>query len=190
MKDGELLLLDAGCDFHGYSSDITRTWPIGGKYSPHQKILYEIVLDVQRRLINLASEHQENKISIDGLYNNMLSFLREHLVAEGLIPSDFTTEAQLAKCREFCPHHISHYLGMDVHDTTLVSRSNPLLTNMVITVEPGIYIPETNTDVPEEFRGIGIRIEDDVLISKHGCEVLTQQCPRDVQELENLCQKL
>ena len=88
---------------------------------------------------------------------------------------------------QFCPHHVSHYLGMDVHDTPLIPRSLRLMPGMVCTVEPGIYIPQNRTDVPEEFRGIGIRVEDDILITNDNkVEVLTAACTKEVEELENL----
>ena len=131
----------------------------------------------------------------------MLTFLGENLLDLGIItPEVAKDEAKLhAACNEFCPHHVSHYLGMDVHDTALISRNIPLPENSVITMEPGIYIPRhppANSKylslVPEYFRGLGARIEDDILITKDtlsnqlSCEILSKDCPKSVKDIEEL----
>ena len=182
----DLILMDAGCELHGYSSDVTRTWPVSGKFSPWQKIIYEIVLDVQQRLIAKIESRSAN-LTVDGLYNSMQVMLGEQLMKEGIISETINPGLVTCKANEFCPHHVAHYLGMDVHDTALIPRSIPVQAGMVITIEPGLYLPQKNPDVPKEFRGIGVRIEDDVLITEKGCEVLTEACPRTVQDIEELC---
>ncbi|XP_018594029.1 xaa-Pro aminopeptidase 3 isoform X2 [Scleropages formosus] len=137
IKDGELVLLDGGCEYFGYVSDITRTWPVNGKFSPAQAELYEAVLEAARR---------------------------------------------------YCPHHVGHYLGMDVHDTSELSRSLPLQPGMVITIEPGLYISENDKGCPERFRGLGIRIEDDVVIQKEGGPlILSADTPKTIPEIERVC---
>ncbi|XP_020627393.1 probable Xaa-Pro aminopeptidase 3 [Orbicella faveolata] len=116
----------------------------------------------------------------------MLLLLGEELIRIDFLPKNLT-ESQLKKAAgEFCPHSVGHYLGMDTHDTHLVSKGLGLHPGMVITVEPGIYISENNKNVPERYRGIGIRIEDDVLITENGPDVLTAECPKEVEDIERL----
>ena len=187
--------MDAGCEYHGYASDITRTWPAGGNFSDPQQCVYEAVLDTQQRLI---SSIVPGVTTIDGLYRDMQvitcqsgraiiffvqNILGKNLQSIGLI--DPKEEKYMsARTHEFCPHHVSHYLGMDVHDCGKASKKQPLLPGMVITVEPGCYIPAGKSTVDVRFRGIGCRIEDDLLITEGGVEVMSEGCPRTVQELE------
>ena len=140
MNINDLILVDCGCDYGGYASDITRTWPISGKFETHQKLLYEAVLDIQLSLIEKLVNAAETE-SVDKLYRSMLNLLGEHLLDLGIITHEISRdEARLnAACSEFCPHHVSHYLGLDVHDTALISRNIPLEEGMIITMEPGIY---------------------------------------------------
>lgn len=185
-KPGDMILMDAGCEFGGYSSDITRTWPVSGEFNPHHRVLYEVVSTLQKDLIH-ALQKPKVGLSLDQLFETMCLLLGKYLQEVGLI-SKLLSGVSLAKeAYKFCPHHVSHYLGMDVHDTPLVSRSIKLMPGMICTVEPGIYISEDRTDVPKEFRGIGIRIEDDILIKENGeVENLTQACIKDKNELETL----
>lgn len=178
--------MDAGCELNGYSSDITRTWPNSGRFSSAQKVVYEIVLDVQQRLLDMIEENLDSRPSLDGLYLSMQKMLGKHLVNEGIISKELNETEIIGKVSELCPHHVGHYLGMDVHDTALISRATALQKGMVITVEPGLYIAEDNGDVPYEFRGIGVRIEDDVLITDTGCNILSFACPKTVADIENL----
>eukprot|EP00092_Neocalanus_flemingeri_P024502 GFUD01026570.1.p1 GENE.GFUD01026570.1~~GFUD01026570.1.p1 ORF type:complete len:491 (+),score=99.26 GFUD01026570.1:57-1529(+) len=182
VHPSELVLMDAGCEFHGYASDITRTWPAGGSFSDPQRCVYEAVLDTQQRLIRGIVP---GVTTINGLYNDMQDILGKNLQNIGLIdPND---EKYLsARTHEFCPHHVSHYLGMDVHDCGKASKKQPLLPGMVITVEPGCYIPASKGTVDRRFRGIGCRLEDDVLITENGVEVLSDGCPNTIEELEGL----
>ncbi|TMW47584.1 hypothetical protein DOY81_007329, partial [Sarcophaga bullata] len=126
--------------------------------------------------------------TLDQLFDTMCFKLGKYLQDIGLVPKNINDVVGLTRAGyQFCPHHVSHYLGMDVHDTPLIPRSLRLMPGMVCTVEPGIYIPQDRTDVPEEFRGIGIRIEDDILITNDNkVEVLTSACIKEVEELENL----
>lgn len=184
-RNGELVLMDAGCEYAGYTSDITRTWPVNGHFSTIQKVLYEVLLTVQKELINTLLT--EGGRTLDDLFDAMCMKLGKYLQEIGLIPKNLKTLDLAKVAYSFCPHHVSHYLGMDVHDTPLISRSIPLLPGMVCTVEPGIYIASDRMDVPTEFRGIGMRIEDDVLIqSSNSVEVLTQKCVKEIVDLENL----
>ncbi|KAJ6637107.1 Xaa-Pro aminopeptidase 3 [Pseudolycoriella hygida] len=195
----DLVLMDAGCEYGGYTSDITRTWPISGSFTQPQLVLYEIIHTVQKELISktknilkvskfiflksqmfLDTLLREGGFTLDSLFDTMClqlgSYLQEiGLIQKGLVGMDLAKAAY-----SYCPHHVSHYLGMDVHDTSTVSRSVHLQPGMVCTVEPGIYISRDRKDVPEEFRGIGIRIEDDVLVtSDNNIEVLTKACVKD-----------
>jgi len=181
VNDTDLLLIDAGCEYHGYASDITRTWPVGGRYSDAQQAIYEIVLDTQRKIIDSIVP---GTTTVDGLYGKMQAFLGRNLQEIGLI--DKNVEYLSAKTHEFCPHHVSHYLGMDVHDCGKVSKKTPLVPGMIITVEPGCYIPSNRITIPVQYRGIGCRIEDDILITNDGVEILSRHCPTDIDEIQNL----
>ncbi|GIY25204.1 xaa-Pro aminopeptidase 3 [Caerostris extrusa] len=184
IKDNEMVLMDAGCEFHGYVSDITRTWPVNGKFTDTQKELYEIILSIQEEMIQLFKA----KISLDDMLKIMCCKLGRKLQELGIIPKSVPQEKLAQAAFEMCPHHVSHYLGMDVHDTSLISRSNKLLPGMVVTVEPGIYL-SNDTKYPEKYRGLGIRLEDDILITNDGYEVLTSNCPKKVHEIEELFKK-
>ncbi|XP_041778925.1 xaa-Pro aminopeptidase 3 [Anopheles merus] len=182
---GELLLLDAGCEYHGYTSDITRTWPVEGRFSDPQRVLYEVLLQVQRELLGCLQ--QAGGETLDQLFDTMCSKIGKYLQEIKLIPESLSGLERSRAAYKFCPHHVSHYLGMDVHDTPLISRNIRLMPGMVCTVEPGIYISKHNFDVPVEFRGTGLRIEDDVLIKPDKqIEVLTKECAKDVAAIEGL----
>eukprot|EP00794_Sanderia_malayensis_P015543 gene15543-17128_t len=182
LRDGDLLLMDAGCEFNGYACDITRTWPVSGKFNKAQKELYEIVLRVQLKSIELC----RIGISLNEVHQEMLSNLGTELQNVGLIDKMLSAHLLKKEASKFCPHHVGHYLGMDIHDTPLVHRGLPLSPGMVITVEPGLYIPKDSYHLPSVYRGIGIRIEDDILISEKGPVVLSEACPKTVQDIERL----
>ncbi|XP_014477956.1 PREDICTED: probable Xaa-Pro aminopeptidase 3 [Dinoponera quadriceps] len=182
VQSGDLVLMDAGCEYHGYTSDITRTWPISGKFTPEQKVLYEVVLDLQKDLIEGLKEMP----SLDNTYHRMCTLLGEKLRDVGLIPRTITEDKVFAAACTYCPHHVSHYLGMDVHDTGKISRSIQIQPGMIITIEPGVYVSPNNPYAPPHFHGLGIRIEDDVLVTENGAEVLTKNCPKEVAEIQAL----
>lgn len=185
VRPNELVLMDAGCEYGGYSSDITRTWPISGEFSDPQRVLYEIVLDVQKDLIKTLLN--AGGVTLDELFDTMCVKLGKYLQVAGLISKDKSGYDLARAAYKFCPHHVSHYLGLDIHDTPLVSRSNPLIPGNVFTVEPGVYVPLDRTDVPEEFRGLGIRIEDDVFVTRDmKIEILTEKCVKETDELLEL----
>ncbi|XP_032674468.1 xaa-Pro aminopeptidase 3 isoform X2 [Odontomachus brunneus] len=182
IQSGDLVLMDAGCEYHGYSSDITRTWPINGKFTPEQKALYELVLDVQKDLI----KNLKNLPSLDNTFQRMCALLGKKLQDIGLIPSNFSEDKVLAAAYMYCPHHVSHYLGMDVHDNGKIPRNIQIQPGMIITIEPGVYVSPNNPYAPIHFHGLGIRIEDDILVTENGAEVLTKNCPKEVAEIEAL----
>ncbi|XP_034449004.1 xaa-Pro aminopeptidase 3 [Hippoglossus hippoglossus] len=184
IKDGEMVLLDGGCEYFGYVSDITRTWPVNGKFSAAQAELYEAVLEVQRSCLSLCSPG----VSLDHIYTTMLAVLGRQLRRLGIVKAS-TSDADVQKAaRRYCPHHVGHYLGMDVHDTSELSRSQPLQPGMAITIEPGLYISEDSDQAPERFRGLGIRIEDDVVIrDKGGPLILSSDAPKTIADVEQAC---
>jgi Xaa-Pro aminopeptidase len=178
-----LLLIDAGAEYGYMTGDITRTFPVGGKFSSSQRKLYETVLRVQKDLIafakpgvRMAEIHQR---SIDGLTAGMLEL--------GLLKG---TKKEVIEKREFLkyfPHGTGHWLGMDVHDAGLYMKngeSRKIEPGMCFTIEPGLYVPENDAQAPAEFRGLGIRIEDDVLVTQNGLDVMTSIAPKEVDELE------
>nr|XP_015800855.2 xaa-Pro aminopeptidase 3 isoform X1 [Nothobranchius furzeri]XP_015800856.2 xaa-Pro aminopeptidase 3 isoform X1 [Nothobranchius furzeri] len=184
IKDGEMVLLDGGCEYFGYVSDITRTWPVNGRFSPAQADLYQAVLEVQLSCLSLCSPG----ISLDHIYSTMLALLGRQLKRLGILKAGTSDADVLKAARRYCPHHVGHYLGMDVHDTPELSRSQPLQPGMVITIEPGIYIGEDNDQAPEQFRGLGIRIEDDIVIQDTGGPlILSSGAPKTIADIEKAC---
>ncbi|XP_018419428.1 PREDICTED: probable Xaa-Pro aminopeptidase 3 isoform X2 [Nanorana parkeri] len=183
IKDGEMVLLDGGCETSGYVSDVTRTWPVNGRFSAAQEELYEIVLQVQKSCLNLCV----SGTSLEDLYSHLLTELAKKLKDLGIVHSQCSNSQSLKAARRLCPHHVGHYLGMDVHDTPDVSRSLLLQPGMVITIEPGIYIPRTETEIPEKYRGLGIRIEDDVVITERSPIILSAECPKEIYEIQQVC---
>nr|XP_021153606.1 probable Xaa-Pro aminopeptidase 3 isoform X1 [Columba livia] len=183
IKDGELVLLDGGCESSCYVSDITRTWPVNGRFTKPQAELYQAVLDIQKSCLSLCSPG----VSLENIYSLMLSLIGQKLKELGVLKSSITDSHFFKAVRKYCPHHVGHYLGMDVHDTPDISRSLPLQPGMVITIEPGIYIPEDDMSAPERFRGIGVRIEDDVVITEDAPLILSANCPKEIYHIEQIC---
>ena len=190
LKDGDLLLIDAGCELESYASDITRTYPINGKFSPAQKDIYQIVLDAQKKAIGKVMPgnyfDDPHKIAVEVIVNGLIDL--KILKAS----RDEILEKELYK--EFFMHRTSHWLGLDVHDAgkyidgySKEGKPKPVKfqDSNVLTIEPGCYI-KPNTNVPEEFWGIGIRIEDDVLVTATGNRVLSADVPKEIEDLENI----
>lgn len=181
VAEGDLVLVDAGCEYHGYSSDITRTWPAAGSWSAAQLELYEALLAVQ---LQLVAGIRPGLSSVDSLYRDMQQLLARELGSLGLVDRDGPYLS--ARVHDLCPHHVSHYLGMDVHDCGRADKRRPLEAGMVITVEPGLYIPPASRqDRTARWRGLGARIEDDILITEDGAEVLSAACPKTVEDIKN-----
>ncbi|XP_029811609.1 xaa-Pro aminopeptidase 3 isoform X1 [Suricata suricatta] len=184
IKDGEMVLLDGGCESSCYVSDITRTWPVNGRFTAPQAELYEAVLEIQRDCLTLCSPGT----SLENIYSLMLTLIAQKLKELGIVKNIKENNAFKA-ARKYCPHHVGHYLGMDVHDTPDMPRSLPLRPGMVITVEPGIYIPEDDRDAPEKFRGLGVRIEDDVVVTQDSPLILSADCPKEMNDIEQICSR-
>ncbi|CAI5439765.1 unnamed protein product [Caenorhabditis angaria] len=179
---GDCVLVDAGCDLNGYVSDITRCFPISGHWSDAQKSLYEALLYVHEQLLSYA--HNLEKVKLSLLFRKMNELLAASFGELGLIKTRNHRE-MIEEAEKLCPHHVSHYLGMDVHDCATISRDIDLPPNVVFTIEPGVYVP-LNHPVAE-FRGIGYRIEDDVATAEGGgIELLTAGVPRGSLEIQQI----
>lgn len=189
MQDGELLLIDAGCAYDYYNADITRTFPVGGKFTAEQKALYEIVLEAQLQAIAQV----QPGYGWNQAHDTAVRVLVEGLIDLGLLQGDVETIIQEEQYKPFYMHRTGHWLGLDVHDAGIYQHGETwqqLQPGQVLTVEPGIYIAPTikpaegQPEVPERWHGIGIRIEDDVLVTETGHEVLTDAVPKAVAEVE------
>jgi Xaa-Pro aminopeptidase len=195
MQDGELVLIDAGCELDGYASDITRTFPVNGRFSPAQRRLYELVLAAQEAAFSAIKPGQPYSAFHDAALRVLVQGMLDlNLIAPGLYAD--VDEAIAAKAHvPFYMHGTGHWLGMDVHDVgayrDLAQADKPsrqLAPGMVLTVEPGIYV-RPDEGVPEEYWHIGIRIEDDVLVTDDGYRILTLSAPKSVEEIEALVGK-
>lgn len=186
LKDGDLLLIDAGGEYNYYTADITRTFPVGKKFTPTQAKVYDLVLLAQKEAIAVAKPGKR----FDDIHQRACEVLVEGLMDWGILKGATRDELiDQARHSKYYPHRTGHWLGIDVHDVGAYSRdgdSRQLEPGMILTVEPGLYFQPDETDYPEEFRGIGIRIEDDVLITAGGNEVLTQDVPKERSEIEAL----
>jgi len=180
VEDGDMVLMDAGCQYHGYTSDLTRCWPVNGRFDRYQKQAYEALLDVQVSLIEFCKQSPP----LDILFQRMCHLLGKNLQEIGFGTDSISCAQRSQMGYSFCPHHVSHYLGLDVHDTGRVTRNIPLRPGMVITIEPGVYVDLNQKNAPKEFHGLGLRIEDDILITETGVEVLTRHCPKSVSQIE------
>lgn len=183
-KDGDLVLMDAGCELHGYCSDVTRTWPVNGRFSKPQRQVYELVLDVHNKCIDMVKKSQQRVTSLEAIHILASRWIQEGLEKLGIIGKIDSSDSEIVG--SFFPHAIGHYLGLDVHDTHMLEKNLTLKPGMVITIEPGIYIPRNDASIPEAFRGIGIRIEDDILIEENGAVVLSDNVPKQADEIELL----
>ena len=185
IKNGDLVLIDAGCELDYYAADITRTFPANGKFSNEQKILYDICLDAQLAAIAVAKPGNHWNDPHEATVRIITQGLIDVGLLEGKLDELITSEAY----KEFYMHRAGHWLGMDVHDVgdyKVGGEWRLLEPGMVMTVEPGIYVAPDNEKVAKKWRGIGIRIEDDIVITKDGNEVLTKNVPKTVQEIEKL----
>ena len=183
LKDGDLLLIDAGAECENYASDITRTFPINGKFSPHQRQVYEVVLEAQLAAIETV---RPGRRWIEP-HEAAVKVLTQGLVRLGLLEGKVARLIKDEAYKKFFMHRTGHWLGMDVHDVgayRVHGKWRELAPGMVLTVEPGLYIASDCDEVDPCWRGIGIRIEDDVLVTKDGCEVLTASLPKSVAEIE------
>ncbi|AKC32389.1 Xaa-Pro aminopeptidase [Candidatus Pantoea carbekii] len=188
MRDGDLVLIDAGCEFHGYAADITRTFPINGKFSKPQRILYNIVLNCLYKSLSLFRPG----IKINHIHDIVVRTMTLNLLNIGILKGNLETLLSQQAHYPFFMHGLGHWLGLDVHDVGhygILHRDHILEPGMVLTVEPGLYISSDNTSVPKQYRGIGIRIEDDILITENNNENLTNSVVKDINEIELIMAK-
>ncbi len=184
VKDGDLVLIDAGCEFGHYASDITRTFPANGKFSPAQKAIYEIVLQAQQAAI----EAVQPGAAWDEPHKASIKVITQGLLKLGLLEGRLSHLIKCGAYRDFYMHRVGHWIGMDVHDVGDYKIDNKwrlLEPGMVTTIEPGIYISPDNRKVAKKWRGIGVRIEDDVLVTRTGNRVLSAGIPKTVTEIES-----
>ena len=193
LKDGDLLLVDAGCEYKGYASDITRTFPINGKFTDAQREIYELVLETQKSCVDMVRPG----VRLEDLKTHSIEMLTDGMARLGLLKGDPKKLIEEKKYMQFYMHNLGHYLGIDVHDAGRYyfrGESRPAEVGMVMTIEPGLYIsPDTsripdefNKDIPAKYLGIGVRIEDDVLVTESGARVLTHKVPKEREEIEAL----
>ena len=184
LKDGDLLLVDAGCEFDYYASDVTRTMPVNGRFSPEQRAVYEIVLEAQLAAIEKTVKGNHWNDPHDAAVRIITRGLKKIGLLKGTLPKLIKDQAY----REFFMHRTGHWLGMDVHDVGDYKVGDEwrfLEPGMVTTVEPGIYIADSRK-VPARWRNIGVRIEDDVAVTSKGPDVLSKDLPKDPDEIEKL----
>ncbi len=200
VRDGDLVLIDAGCEFGningGYAGDITRTFPANGKFSKEQKEIYQLVLDAQLAAIKLSKPG----VPLNELHQEVERVLRRGLRKLGILPADASARVEAARkegdlsltMQDVYMHGTSHWLGIDVHDVgdydpeARGRKKRVLAPGMVFTIEPGLYLRHDDKRIPAKYRGIGVRIEDDILITQDGHEVLTSAVPKSVEEIEAL----
>lgn len=185
LRRDDLVLIDAGCELEGYAADVTRTFPVSGKFNEHQRALYEVVLAAQEAAFAAIRPGNHWNQSHDAT----VQVITEGLVELGLLQGDVQTLIEEGAYRDFYMHRAGHWLGLDVHDVggyRVDEAWRVLEPGMVMTVEPGIYVAPDNTSVAEHWRGIGIRIEDNVVVTSTGCEITTSAVPRTIADIEAL----
>jgi Xaa-Pro aminopeptidase len=185
VKKGDLLLCDAGAEYALYASDITRTWPVSGTFSAAQRALYELVLAAQAECIGNARVG----VPYDSIHATAVEVLTDGLLSLGLLKGALKKNIASEAYKKFYMHKTGHWIGLDVHDVgeyKLGGASRLLEPGMVFTVEPGLYIAPGTPGVPAKYQGIGIRIEDDILMTKAGPDNLTAGVPKSVDALEKI----
>jgi Xaa-Pro aminopeptidase len=188
LNDGDLLLIDAGGELSGYAADITRTFPVNGKFTVAQQVIYQLVLDSQ----NLAIAAIKPEQNLADLNHIVCDFLTRGLHDLGILKGNLNILLVQRACKKYFIHGLGHWLGLDVHDVgdyhanQQREQLRPFVAGMVMTIEPGIYIPKNDQTVDEKWRGIGVRIEDNVLVTATGYENLTVNAPKTIAEIEAL----
>jgi Xaa-Pro aminopeptidase len=187
MAEGDLLLIDAGCELGYYASDVTRTFPVGRDLSREQQAIYELVLEAQ--LEGIAATRAGT--TVEAIHKQTVGIITRGLVRLGVLSGDVDKLIESDGYKRFFMHRTSHWLGMDVHDVgsyfVAAGVARTLEPGMVLTIEPGIYIAPDDETAPPPWRGIGVRIEDDVLVTESAPEVLTAGIPKTVSELRQAC---
>ncbi len=187
-KDGDLLLIDSGAEFNYYTGDITRTYPVNGKFTDEQARVYEGVLKVQKQICDFVKPG----IVFKDLHDMGTSLLTDLMLELGLLSGSKENLIAALAQKKYYPHGIGHWLGMDVHDAGLYFKNGqprPLEANMCFTIEPGLYIPANDTSAPSKYRGIGIRIEDNLRVTSSGSENMTSSVPKEIADIEKIVGK-
>ncbi len=188
LNDNDLLLIDAGGELSGYAADITRTFPINGKFTEPQKILYQLVLDAKSQVI-AAIKPGTSFITLNAIANECLT---KGLVELGILSGNIAELVEEKVCKRYFIHGLGHWLGLDVHDVgdyhmnESRQQCREFTPGMVLTIEPGLYMPLDDNTIDAKWRGIGIRIEDNIVVTQQGCENLTQDCPETIADIEAL----
>ncbi|MDP6190298.1 MAG: aminopeptidase P N-terminal domain-containing protein, partial [Gammaproteobacteria bacterium] len=188
LRDGDLVLVDAGCELDYYAADITRTYPVNGRFSEPQKAIYNLVLEALEAAIAVVQEG----VAVNAMQTAAVSVITQGLVDLGILQGDPDKLIADEAYKPFYLHNVGHWLGMDVHDVgkyKLHDQWRPLQAGMVTTIEPGIYIAPDTADIDPQWLGIGVRIEDNILVTTTGHENLTRQVPVTVTEIESLMQQ-
>lgn len=183
LRDGDLVLVDAGCELQHYAADLTRTFPVNGRFSDVQRALYEVVLSAQKKAIDTVRPGAH----FNAPHEAAVTVLVEGLLSLGVMSGEAHEILESERYRQYSVHKSSHWLGMDVHDVgdyRIEGEWRMMEPGMVLTVEPGLYINSEATDAPARFRGMGVRIEDDLLVTRAGCEVLTAAAPKEIADIE------
>jgi Xaa-Pro aminopeptidase len=186
LVDGELILIDAGCEYDYYASDITRTIPVNGKFSKAQKDLYNVILDTQYKIIKMI---KPGVLRTD-LQKEAEILLTKGMIRLGILKGKYKKLIKAHEHKKYYPHGIGHWMGLDVHDEAPYldadKKEIALKKDMVLTIEPGIYISKDDKSVPKRFRGIGIRIEDDILVTKKSNNNLSKEIAKTIKEIEDI----
>ena len=185
LLDGDLVLVDAGCEFKGYASDITRTFPISGKFSKAQEAVYEIVLEANKECIKTVRKN----FTPNDTEKKAVEIITQGLLDLNILNGEINELIERKAYHDFYMHRVGHWMGMDVHDVGsygLNGNWRKYLPGMITTIEPGIYFKQDLKNVPKEFLNIGIRIEDDVLVTEGDPEVLTSSVPKDLKKVESI----
>jgi Xaa-Pro aminopeptidase len=187
MRAGDLVLIDAGAEFGHYSADVTRTFPVGGKFSDPQRAVYQAVLRVQKKCVRAVKPG----VPFQKLTKLAIRELTKELIGLGALRGQVDTNIEKETFKEFYMHGLGHWLGMDVHDCGAYETPDgkPLAfePGMVLTIEPGLYFDTGNRKAPKELRGIGVRIEDDILVTRNGNRNLTEAIPKEIRDVEAVC---
>ena len=186
IEDNTLVLIDAGAEYERYSGDVTRTFPANGTFTDAQREIYQLVLEAENAIIDCIRPG----VSIDEPHQKSIELLTEGMLSLGLLKGKAKQLIEKEKYRKFYMYRVGHMLGLDVHDVNCVHESSgdfkTFQPGMVMTIEPGLYVAEDRGNVPPAYLGIGVRIEDDILVTETGCEVLTNGVPKEIDEVEDL----
>ena len=186
FREGELILIDAGCEYEYYASDITRTIPVDKKFTKAQKEIYTLVLDVQKKIIKMIAPG----VLRSDLQKKSEELLCEGMIALGILDGDAQELMKNKTHKKYYPHGIGHWMGIDVHDQAPYRYENaqeiPLQKGMVLTIEPALYFHENDMDIPLKYRGIGVRIEDNILVTQKGYTNLSQEILKEIKDIENI----